>query len=211
MNTALLGAPFEHRWVKTMTQRQGTSWFRITGLVTFGLAAALLLGTAPASASGGHHHHHHHDGDDDDGAPDFGYKGSAALSLISVSENVERCGSAPVVELTFEGAGIDTAGGNTTIESSACQNTATGEVFDLVAVDTYASGSVNIASETFFLVFNPETCASSSLESVRFDVDGGTGAFAGASGGGKFDIALNDPSCNGEVTPAYVWFRGHID
>lgn len=181
----------------SMAQRQGSSWFRITGLFTVGLAATLLLGTSPALA------------DDDDEAQR--YKGSETLDLVSVGLNPARCGEAPNFEAMYEGFGIDTAGGVFTVVSSGCQNIATGEVFDLVAVDTYANGdSMNIEADSFFLVFDPMTCVSSNIDPVRYRIKGGTGAFAGAKGGGRFEIASNDPSCNGEISPAFVWFRGRI-
>jgi hypothetical protein len=184
-----------------MAQRQGTSWFRITGFVATSFAAALLLGTNAVSA--GPHGNGHHD--------DPGYKGTASLNVIAVAPNPERCGDPPTFELTFEGSGLDTAGGITSIEASACQNVATGEVFDLVAVDTYPDGdTINIVSDSFYFVLDPETCVSTNIHPVRFDVDGGTGIFEGIAGGGKYDIAFNDPSCNGEVTPAFISFRGHL-
>jgi hypothetical protein len=182
-----------------MAHRQGTSWLRIAGLFTLSATAALLLGTNAVSAP------HAHD------SQELDYRGAATLFVVSVGLDPDRCGDAPSFEITFEGSGIDTAGGITTIESSACQNTATGEVFDLVAVDTYADGdSLNIVSDSFFLVFDPETCVSTNVHPVHFSLDGGTGAWEGASGGGRYDIALNDPNCNGEVTPAFVWFGGRV-
>lgn len=180
-----------------MTHRQGSSWFRIAGLFAVGLAASALLDPNAVSASNNQNIND--------------YKGAATLFVVSVGPNAERCGDAPVFEVIFEGSGIDTAGGITTIESSACQNVATGEVFDLVAVDTYANGdTVIIESDTFFLELDPDTCTSTNTEKVHFDIGGGTGTYANATGGGKYDIALNDPNCNGVVTPAYIWFRGKL-
>ncbi len=178
-----------------MTQRQGQSWFRLTGLLVGGVGAALLLTANPAAAGG----------------KKIDYRGAATLSLIAVGPNVARCGAAPNLELTFEGSGIDLAGGITTIESSACQNPATGQVFDLEATDTYAGGdTISLSADTFFLEFNPETCASGNTQSVRFEIDGGTGIYANIEGDGKFEMALNDPNCNGQFTPAYVWFKGKL-
>jgi hypothetical protein len=186
-----------------MAHRQGTSWFRISGLLTVGLAASLALSTSPASAD---------DDDDDEGeANALRYKGSETLALVSVGLNLERCGDVPNFEAVFEGSGIDTAGGLFTVTSSGCQNVATGLVFDLMAVDTYANGdSVNIVADSFYLVLDPQTCVSTNVDPVRYSIDGGTGAYADARGGGKFDFASNDPSCNGVPAPAYVWFRGRI-
>lgn len=165
-------------------------------MATVGLGAALLLSAGPVAA-------------DDHG--NLQYKGSETLELVSVGLNEARCGKAPNFEAVFEGEGIDTAGGVFTVVSSGCQNIATGEVFDLVAVDTYANGdSVTIEASSFYLVFDPQICASSNVDSAHYEIAGGTGAFAGASGSGVFELASNDPSCNGEVAPAYVWFRGKI-
>jgi hypothetical protein len=175
----------------------GSSWFRVSALLALGVMTSLGLGTnaVTAHASGNSQR----------------YKGSESLALVSVAPNPERCGDFPNFEAIFEGMGIDTAGGVFTVTSSACQNVATGLVFDLVATDTYASGdSVEIVADDFYLVFDPQTCVSSNDQPVRYWIDGGTGAFAGASGGGKFDIASNDPSCNGVLAPAFVWFGGKI-
>lgn len=172
------------------------TWSRTIGLASASITATLLLGAGPVSASGGGQLH---------------YKGAETLELVSVGPNPARCGAAPNFEAVFEGEGIDTAGGIFTVVSSGCQNIETGEVFDLVAVDTYASGdSVTIEAASFLLVFDPQTCASSNVAPVPYTIAGGTGAFAGATGGGKFDFASNDPNCNGEIAPAYVWFRGKI-
>lgn len=139
------------------------------------------------------------------------YNGAESLSLVSVAPNPARCGAAPNFELTFAGEGVDTAGGAFTVVSSACQNTATGEVFDLVAVDTYFTGdSVTITSEPFFLVPNPQTCTSANDGPVRYEVGNGTGIFAGIEGRGRYDLVLNDPACSGALTPAFVSFRGKI-
>lgn len=182
-----------------MAHRQGKSWVRVSGPLALGVAASLLLGANVVSA--GH--------DDDDEAQR--YKGSESLALVSVAPNLERCGDFPNFEAVFEGQGIDTAGGVFTVTASGCQNVATGLVFDLTAVDTYANGdTVNIVADEFYFVFDPQTCVSTNDEPVRYWIDGGTGAFAGADGGGKFEIASNDPSCNGVLAPAFVWFRGRV-
>lgn len=141
------------------------------------------------------------------------YNGAETLILVSVVPNLDRCGADPnTFEAQFTGEGIDTAGGSFTVVSSGCQNIAIGEVFDLTAVDTYATGdSVTIAApEPFFLVFNPETCVSANLEPVKYKIVSGTGAFANAKGGGRFDLISNDPNCNGETVPSFVSFRGRI-
>ncbi|MEX1366621.1 MAG: hypothetical protein AB1Z98_26080 [Nannocystaceae bacterium] len=149
--------------------------------------------------------------DDDDESGSQRYNGAETLNLVGVAPNPARCGAAPVFELSFEGEGVDTAGGAFEVTASACQNTATGEVFDLVAIDTYFTGdSVTIRSDPFFLVPDPQTCLSANDGRVKYDIDGGTGAFAGARGGGRYDIVINDPACSGSLTPAFVSFRGRI-
>lgn len=178
-------------WLDTPRQ-----WLRVSGLTTLGLIAALGLGAGPVNAGWGDYEK---------------YKGAETLDLVSVGVNEARCGAPPNFEAVFEGEGIDTAGGVFTVVSSGCQNIATGEVFDLTAVDTYANGdSVTIEAEDFTLVFDPQTCASSNVWPVFYDIAGGTGAFAGAQGYGTFDFASNDPACNGEIAPAFVWFKGKI-
>lgn len=192
----------------SMAHRHGRSWFRISARLGAGVVVslAILAGSAHGHGGGGGG-----GGGGHGGGGGLHYKGSETLSLVSVAPNLERCGEAPNFEAVFEGSGIDTAGGVFTVESSGCQNVATGLVFDLVATDTYANGdSVDIVADSFTLVFDPETCVSSTVDSVHFDIDGGTGAFAGASGGGKFDFASNDPACSGVISPAFVWFRGKI-
>jgi len=196
-----------------MAQRQGTSWFRITGSAAIGIAAALLLSAGAVSAGGGHGHGHGHGNGNGNGNcnQDPGYKGTASLDIVSVAPNPGRCGAAPNMELMFEGSGLDTAGGITSIESSACQNLETGEVFDLVATDTYPDGdTINIVSDSFFFVLDPDTCVSTNIDPVDFDVDGGTGIFAGAWGSGEYDISFNDPACNGVITPAFIAFKGNL-
>jgi len=160
------------------------------------MVAVLLLGASPVSAS--------HQGA-------MAYKGAETLELVSVAPNVARCGAAPNVEATFEGQGIDTAGGVFTVDASGCQNPTTGQIFDLVAVDSYATGdSVTIAASSFFLVFDPQICVSATAGPVAYTVAGGTGAFAGATGGGVFEFISNDPSCSGVLAPAFVAFAGFI-
>lgn len=106
---------------------------------------------------------------------------------------------------------MDTIGGQFDVISSACQNTVTNEVFDLVAVDTYVlGGSVEISSAPFILVPNPETCISTNEQPVKYILTGGPGIFANAIGKGKYDIAVPDPACSGVVAPAIVWFKGKI-
>ncbi|MCX4243309.1 hypothetical protein [Paraliomyxa miuraensis] len=138
------------------------------------------------------------------------YKGATALNVVSIGPNEDRCGPLPNLEAVFEGAGVDTGGGIVSVSASGCQNIETGEIFDLMAVDTYANGTINIVADPFFLVPNPQTCVSSNDQPVKFDIDGGTGVFDGARGGGKFDFAFNDPNCNGQVAPTYIWFKGKI-
>lgn len=140
------------------------------------------------------------------------YKGSEALDLVAVAPNPARCGDFPNFEAQFEGQGIDTAGGIFDVTASGCQNIQTGKVFDLVAVDTYADGStVTIEASTFFFQFDPSTCVSTNALPVPYEIADGTGQFATVTGGGFFNIANNDPSCNGEIAPGFVWFGGVFD
>lgn len=178
-------------WLDTPRQ-----WLRVSSLTTLGLIAALGLGAGPVNAGWGGYEK---------------YKGAESLDLVSVGVNEARCGAPPNFEAVFEGEGIDTAGGVFTVVSSGCQNIATGEVFDLIAVDTYANGdSVTIEAGSFSLVFDPQTCASANVAPVFYEIAGGTGAFSGAQGCGTFDFVSNDPACNGEIAPAFVWFNGKI-
>ena len=139
------------------------------------------------------------------------YGGAESLALVSAAPNPARCGAAPNLELSFEGQGADTAGGAFTVVSSACQNMATGEVFDLEAVDSYFGGdSVTITSESFYLVPNLQTCTAANDGPVRYEVSAGTGLFAGVEGRGKYDIVINDVGCSGTAAPAFVSFRGKL-
>src|SRR4029079_6140693 len=120
VNTHSSGCGAQHLgWKVGMTQRQGTSWVRITGLAATCFAAALLLEANVVSAGPG--------SGNGNGDQDPGYKGTASLDVVAVPPSPGRCGNAPNMELTFEGCGLDTAGGITSIESPACQNLATGE------------------------------------------------------------------------------------
>jgi len=141
------------------------------------------------------------------------YKGGSTFNLTGAGPNVARCGAFPQnVELSFTGSGIDTEGGYNTAVFSACTNTATDEVFDLKATDTYAQtgDQVFIEGDPFVLAPNPAVCAAANAHGVPFRVTGGTGGHAGATGNGRFHIAANLTPCNGQVLPAQVWFEGVI-
>lgn len=140
------------------------------------------------------------------------YKGSETLSFVSAAPNPGRCGSSPTaIEAQFQGQGIDTAGGTFTVVASGCQNIATGEVYDLRAIDTYnAQDSVTIVTDNFFLKLNPQTCISANGKPVDYIISSGTGAFANVRGGGTFNFVSNDPNCNGEFVPGFVFFEGII-
>lgn len=141
------------------------------------------------------------------------YKGGSAFNLVNAGPNVARCGAFPQnVELTFEGSGIDTEGGYNTAVFSACTNTATSEVFDLRATDTYAltGDQVNIEGDSFVLAPNPAICAAANAHGVPFRVVGGTGKYANATGNGRFNIFSNLTPCNGQVLPSHVSFEGVI-
>lgn len=141
------------------------------------------------------------------------YKGAANFNLVGAAPNPARCGAFPEnVELSFNGTGIDTEGGLITAVFSACTNTTTNEVSDLKATDTYVQtgDTVFIEGDPFILAPNLENCVASNAHGVNFRVAGGTGAYAGATGGGRFHIASNLTPCNGQVAPSSVWFEGWI-
>lgn len=141
------------------------------------------------------------------------YKGGSTFNLVSAGPNVARCGAFPQnIELSFEGSGIDTEGGYNTAVFSACTDTTTNLVFDLEAIDTYAQtgDQVFIEGDPFVLVPNPAICAAANAHGVPFRVTGGTGAYAGATGNGRFQIFSNLTPCNGQVLPAHVSFEGVI-
>lgn len=140
------------------------------------------------------------------------YRGGSSFNLVGAGPNVARCGAFPEnVELTFEGAGIDTEGGYNTAVFSACTNTTTNLVFDLKATDTYMNGDqVFIEGDPFVLAPNPAKCMATNAHGVPFRVAGGTGGHAGAKGHGRFHITSNLTPCNGQTTPSQVWFDGVI-
>ncbi|HJQ32369.1 MAG TPA: hypothetical protein VJ866_09325 [Pyrinomonadaceae bacterium] len=141
------------------------------------------------------------------------YKGGSAFNLTGAGPNVARCGAFPEnVELSFTGSGIDTEGGYNTAVFSACTNTATNEVFDLKATDTYfqTGEQVFIEGDSFVLSPNPAICAAANAHGVPFRVAGGTGKYANATGNGRFNIFSNLTPCNGRVLPSQVSFEGVI-
>ena len=141
------------------------------------------------------------------------YKGGSAFNLGNAGPNVARCGAFPQnIELSFTGSGIDTEGGYNTAVFSACTNTATNEVFDLKATDTYlqTGDQVFIEGDPFVLAPNLANCAASNAHGVPFRVAGGTGGHAGATGHGRFHITSNLTPCNGQTVASHVWFDGVI-
>lgn len=138
------------------------------------------------------------------------WKGASMLTPVSAGPNVARCGAFPEnVEVIFTGSGIDTGGGIFTSAASSCTNTTTGLIFDLKSTDTYQNGdSILIETDPFTPVLDPATCVSANVKAVKFSVGGGTGAYAGATGHGRFHLASNDPACNGLAAPARVSFEG---
>lgn len=140
------------------------------------------------------------------------YRGGSSFNMVGAGPNVARCGAFPEnVELTFEGAGIDTEGGYNTAVFSACTNTTTNLVFDLKATDTYMNGDqVFIEGDPFVLAPNPSKCMATNAHGVPFRVAGGTGGHAGAKGHGRFHITSNLAPCNGQNPPSQVWFDGVI-
>lgn len=141
------------------------------------------------------------------------HKGASMLNVVGVGPNIARCGAFPAVELHFTGQGTDTGGGAFTSVASACQNTATNEVFDLQSVDTYVltGDSITILSEPFILAPNPTTCLATNDKPVKYTLPGGTGAFANATGNGTYHIYVTDPTCSGVNLPALVAFEGKIE
>ena len=140
------------------------------------------------------------------------YKGASAFNFVGAAPNVARCGAFPEnVQLSFEGAGVDTEGGYNTAVFSACTNTTTNEVFDLKAEDTYLSGDkVFIEGDSFVQTINLANCTGSTAHGVTFRVTGGTGVYAGATGAGRFNLFSNLTPCNGQVVPSTVSFEGHL-
>ena len=140
------------------------------------------------------------------------YKGASSFNLVGVAPNVARCGAFPEnIELSFEGSGVDTEGGYNTAVFSACANTVTNRVTDLRAVDSYLDGDqVFIEGDSFVQVINPANCTASNSHGVNFRVTGGTGKYAGATGGGRFNLFSNLTPCNGQVVPAMVSFEGWL-
>lgn len=138
------------------------------------------------------------------------WKGASSLTPVGAGPNIARCGAFPEnVEVTFTGFGIDTGGGIFTSAASACTNTSTGRIFDLKSTDTYQNGdSILIETDPFTPVLDPLTCVSTNEQAVGFRVGGGTGAYAGATGQGRFHLASNDIACNGIAAPARVSFEG---
>ena len=141
------------------------------------------------------------------------YKAGLSFNLAGAGLNVARCGAFPEnVELSFTGGGIDTEGGYNTAVFSACTNTTTNLVFDLKATDTYfqTGDQVFIEGDPFVLVPNPAICGAANAHGVPFRVAGGTGAYAGATGTGRFHITSNLTPCNGQTPSSQVWFEGVI-
>ncbi|HEX5883321.1 MAG TPA: hypothetical protein VFY67_02135 [Pyrinomonadaceae bacterium] len=138
------------------------------------------------------------------------WKGASQLAPVAVGPNVARCGAFPEnIEIQFSGSGIDTGGGIFTSAASTCTNTTTGLIFDLKSTDTYVNGdAVLIETDPFTPVLDPATCVSTNTQAVKFTVAGGTGAYAGATGHGRFHLASNEPTCNGIAAPARVSFEG---
>ena len=71
--------------------------------------------------------------------------------------------------------------------------------------------SVHIAAADAALDFDPTTCTASNRQPIRFEVTGGTGDLAGASGKGHYDIAFTLPTCRGPQQAVHVWFSGNLD
>ena len=143
-----------------------------------------------------------------------GWKGAETFSPVAIGPNPARCGVFPRhLEAHFVGSGIDTRGGPFAVRASGCLDTEANVLFDLEATDTYlgTGDSLRIAPADVPLDVNPATCTATNRAPVRFDVTGGTGAYAGAEGGGTYDLAFTLPTCPGPQAPVHVWFHGHLE
>lgn len=140
------------------------------------------------------------------------WKGASTLTPTGAAPNPARCGPFPEnVEVTFSGSGLDTGGGFFNSAASACTNTTTGLITGLKATDTYQNGDqVFIESDPLTPIPNPATCVSTNSHAVGFQVAGGTGSLVGATGHGRYHIAINDTACNGLAPSARIWFEGII-
>jgi hypothetical protein len=141
------------------------------------------------------------------------WKGAETLTPVALAPNLRRCGAPPNMEGRFLGNGIDTAGGAYVVSASGCLNLQSLRVFDLEATDTYVGtgDQVLIDPADFDLVLDRKTCVAANAEPVAFGVKGGSGSFAGASGGGSFDFVMNHPVCNGLVLPVHISFHGSLN
>lgn len=187
-----------------MTHQQHRPQRQFSRLLTIGVAAALIAGSAFSAnvAFAG------------------SQKGAEKLMIVGVGTDASRCGP-PVqnnVVLNFAGEGLDTVLGFFTSVASACQNTETGLVSDLRAEDTNLNGdTIIVTAEDFFLIPDPETCIASIPDgSAQYTVTGDTGgAFEDWSGEGKFEIYayVTGLPCTDESVPphAYVTFSGIIE
>ncbi len=143
-----------------------------------------------------------------------GWKGAETLAPVGIGPDLARCGVFPRhLEAHFVGSGLDTAGGPYAVSASGCLDSEANVLFDLEATDTYlgTGHSLRIAPADVALDVNPATCTATNGAPVRFAVAGGTGAYAGATGGGSFDIAFTLPTCPGPQTAVHIWFRGQLD
>jgi hypothetical protein len=148
------------------------------------------------------------------GADRPGWKGAETFTPVGIGPNPARCGAFPRhLEAHFVGSGIDTRGGPYAVSASGCLDTQANVLFDLEATDTYlgSGDSLRIVPADVSLDVNPATCSATNREPVRFHVAGGTGAYAGASGGGSYDLAFTLPTCLGPQAAGHIWFRGRLD
>ncbi len=174
--------------------------FMLIAVIGFtSLVAYLSGGTSKAATPGGRVNAH--------------WKGIESFGLTNAGPNVARCGAFPQnVELSFSGSGIDTEGGVFNVVASACTNTVTNEISDLIATDTYVQSGdqIFIEADSFVQVINPDNCVAANSHAAMARVVGGTGAHAGAKGHARFNFATNLTPCNGQVADAHVWFEGVV-
>lgn len=142
-----------------------------------------------------------------------GWKGAETFAPTSIGPNPSRCGDFPRnLQASFAGSGIDTLGGPFTVSVSGCLDTETNVLTDLESTDTYlrSGDALRVEPGDVALHVDPTTCVATNRVPVPFDVVGGTGAYAGARGGGHYDIAFTLPTCPGPQQAVHVWFGGHL-
>jgi hypothetical protein len=146
-------------------------------------------------------------------AAEDAWTGAETLTAISVGPNLARCGVFPRhLEARLSGAGVDTNGGSYVVVASGCLDTREDVLFGLEARDTYVrtGESIVIVPDDVPLAVDPATCVGTNARPAGFDVEGGTGRYAGVDGGGTFTLVMTMPTCAGPQAPAQLWFTGSL-